>query len=367
MANIFTGVRSYIGRIKNYFTRRKNPSNTLSRDSETDPVGYLERENLFDKFLKYTGKILTYVGFTAVALTGIGAAAIATQYIRGKWPFEDVPRNEYVITRNKINEKPSRPLRQGVNVFIRPFVEKVKENGLKATVSGAVQTASVKGFDIITQDGHGLINLQYNYQIVSPEGAARFYWDYDKDIRSIDNIIETAILDEVRDVKARDIPSGYTEREIYGKKTKVNFLEEAEKKANSTLKYQKTGIEITKFAITEARFDPVLEKAWVVPETAKQQKDAEKINQEREIIRQQGIAQQEAIMAQSTANTLGTYLIRAMQSLEVLKLPVERALDYAMQMLTLDTQQKMVQQNRRAIVGNIAGGASQTVNLGRQP
>ena len=183
----------------------------------------------------------------------------------------------------------------------------MKENGLEATVSGAVQTASVNDFDIITEDGNGLINVQYNYQVISPEGAARYYWDYDENIHAIDNIIETALLAEVRDVKARDIPSGYTERNVNGRKTRVNFLEEAEKRANDSLKYQKTGIEITKFAITEPRFNPKLQESWAAPEIEKNNIEAEKHKATQKIIQANAEALVTERQAEATLNVAQKY------------------------------------------------------------
>ena len=310
------GIRDYLSGIgdkfRSYFYREKNTSeeNSLRREkSESDPVGYLERENLFDKFIKYTGTALKYLGFATVAATGIGAVAIATQYIRGKWPFYDVRENEFAITRNAITEKPSRPLRQVVNTLVTPFVKIVRdENKRPVTVSGAVQTASVKDFDIVTRDGKGLINLQYNYQIISPEGAGRFYWDYDESIQSIDNIIETALLAELRNVGAREVPTGFTTIEKEGSVQTKNFLEHAEVRANNSLKEQKTGIEITKFAITEPRFDKALEKAWAAPETERQNVIAEGYRAEQTLIQADAEAKVTQRQAQATLDATLKYL-----------------------------------------------------------
>src|SRR3989344_800233 len=121
------GIRDYLSGIgdkfRSYFSKGSaDPTGPEDERGRNAQVGYKERENWFDKFLSYSGAVLKYMGLTTVALTGVGAIALGVQYLRGSFPYKDVRENAFAITQNRLNEKPAKPLKQGVNFFFSPFV-----------------------------------------------------------------------------------------------------------------------------------------------------------------------------------------------------------------------------------------------------
>jgi len=153
------GIKEFWNGTRSYFSRKKTESQTNDERGRNAQVGYQQRRTWFDKTLDGIGKTLKYIGFTSVAITGIGAIALGVQYIRGTWPYRDVRENAFIITQNALTEKPARPLKQGVNTFIPPFVRIVKQDGRPQTVNCMIDFGDVEtSFRPLVN-----IDLQYRY------------------------------------------------------------------------------------------------------------------------------------------------------------------------------------------------------------
>ncbi len=317
-------LRDYFSNVRRYFSRREAELPILDERGRNAQVGYKQRENIFDKFLAFSGKTLKYAGFWAVALTGIGAIAIGVQYLRGSWPFRDVRENAYIITQNTINEKPARPLRQGVNAYIPPFVRIVEEGNVPVKIPGTIQSVETPDFEYRSAEAYKVkLKTQYNFQVTSPEGAAQVYWDYggmDRTKQTLDTIVENALLNELSKVPAKDIANeertaqpgeriSYQGRYITAQgEEKINYLIEAENKANEVLRKERIGVVVTNFAISNPKYTQTIETNWEAPARAQAFIEEERGKAEAIIIRADAQAKEAEIIQDATTRTLDGYL-----------------------------------------------------------
>lgn len=360
------GIREYFGRVRNYFSRKETVREQDERGRNAQ-VGYEQRKNLFDRFLDGLGKVAKYVGFTTVALTGIGAVALGVQYLRGGFPFREERENAYVIVQNTINEKPARPLKQGVNIYVPPFVRIVEENGLPVKIPGIVQSAETPDFMYRSAEGLQVkLKTQYNYQVNSPEGAAKVHWDYGG-IKSaketLDTIVENALMNELSKVKAKDIASEERiaqtgEKISFGKRykiakggEKINFLIGAENKANEILDSERIGIVVTNFAISNPKYTAAVEAAWEAPTIASGKAEAL-------ITESQAEAQQSDLI-------FNTNLRQEQSLLEVAKKlfpnDTNAQAQYVGSRMAMNAQIRMVEDGARPVILTGGGFSSQTV------
>ncbi|MEK6826305.1 MAG: SPFH domain-containing protein, partial [Nanoarchaeota archaeon] len=155
--------------------------------------------------------------------TGIGFI----QYARGKWPFTEVPDNEYHLTQ-WFNEKKG-PVLKGPDTvwFISPLIKRViDENKKVIAIPQRGQQRDIKDLEYLAEDGiSGKIDMQYRWQILSKEDAYKFYWEVEgKD--GIEDEIEGRIaqVDEVLAGRLKEkishrsgIPENLVERDYLNK------------------------------------------------------------------------------------------------------------------------------------------------------
>ena len=363
------GIKEFWNGTRSYFSRKKTESQTNDERGRNAQVGYQQRRTWFDKTLDGIGKTLKYIVFTSVAITGIGAIALGVQYIRGTWPYRDVRENAFIITQNALTEKPARPLKQGVNTFIPPFVRIVKQDGRPQTVTGIIQSAETPDF-VYRSLERLKVNLktQYNFQVNSPEGAAKVYWDYggiEKAKETLDTIVENALMNELSKVRGEDIASKYL-KNIKGEYVtgedgeKINFLLEAEKKANEILKEERIGIVVTNFSFSNPGYTQTVEAAWEASTRAEAVVIDEQVNAAARIVRANSEAQEAEILAGATANTmLSKYLPIGYQAVDKLNIPQDEkermALEIALTLHDRDNKQQISSSGGRTI-NVISGG-----------
>lgn len=361
-------LRDYVSKagekFRSYFSRRdsvEEPNEVVNQDERgrNAQVGYLQKRTWFDKFLDGTGKLFKYLGFIGATATVVGGIALGTQYVRGGWPFKEVKDNEYVITQNTITEKPARPLQQGVNSFISPFVRTVKDaGGLEVKITGKIQSQDTPRFAFISRDGAvGKISTQYNYQVSSPEGAAKVHWDYGglaNAHESLDNIIERELTEELAKVDARGVTGKTriaTEGErIYSDKgykiakggEEIDYLVQAEHKANESLRKERSGIVVTNFAISEPEYDQDLKDAWKRPQIERSNLEAEQFKAQQKVIRANAEAREAEIQAGATAKAITEKYFPIGQAIAQAAGQPELAGQYTMQLVMADNNQQMV-------------------------
>ena len=340
---------NYFERMRNYFSRRETEPVTNDERGRNAQIGYEQRETWFDKLLAGTGKVLKYLGFGAAVLTGVGAIALGVQYIRGSWPYRDVRENAFVITQNAITEKPARPLKQGVNAYIPPFVRIIEENGDPVKISGEIQSAETPEFMYRSKEGAQVkLNTQYNYQVTTQEGAAKVFWDYGGLTRaheSLDTIIENALMNELSKVPAKDVAS---EHRTGKNGKKINYLIEAENKANEILRKERTGIVVTNFAISNPKFTSSVEAAWEAPFRAEAVVIDERGKANARIVKANSEAQEAEILSGATLANTGRYVEAGKIIAEQTGQP-QRAGDYAMALQERDNTQQIANSGGRII------------------
>lgn len=366
------GIRDMYNGVRNYFSRDRTEQPVINDErGRNAQVGYLQRRTWFDKTLDFFGTVGKYLGFGAIALTGVGAVALGVQYIRGQWPYRDVRDNEYVITQNTITEKPARPLKHGVNAFVRPFVRVVEENGKPVTVTGKIQSEETPDFEYRSRDDLVVkLKTQYNFQVTTPEGAAQVYWDYGgmrKAKETLDNIVENALMNELALVDSKNIAKEVRyakEGEMIRKDGQyrpakenepVNYLVQAEHNANEILKKERIGISVTNFSISNPRYSDRIEKAWEDPIVAQNEALARDT-------RAQSLRKEAQTLADSTMEIMTGRYLPAAQALAIASGNQERTGDYAINMWNGDNGQQIAMNSKGRTV-YIQGGLGTPVTI----
>ncbi len=323
------GIRETLRNIRNYFSRDKTPLKFNDDRGRNAQMGYLQRRTLFDKTLDFIGKTALYIGLTLTAATGIGAVALGVQYIRGAPPFRDVRDTSFEITQNTVTEKPTRPNKPGVNLFVPPFERVVEEDGRPVKISGLIQSVETPEFMYRSRDNLQVkLKTQYNFQVNSPEGAAQVYWDYgglDKAKETLDTIVENALMYELSKVPARDIASeeriAEKDEQIFvdGKYIsaqggeKINYLIDAENRANEILRKERIGVVVTNFSISNPKYTPTVELAWEAPARAEALVVEERGRAQARIIKAESEAREAAILRDATLDTIGGYFDKMLE------------------------------------------------------
>jgi len=371
-------LKNFGNKLRSYSHQREN---TLENDRERNSqTGYLQRENWFDRTLRHLGRSLAYAGIVATSLTGIGGIALATQYIRGGFPFKDERDNAFVITQNAITEKPARPLKQGVNLYVPPFVRTVDINSEPVKITGKIQSAETQEFMYRSKEGAQVrLKTQYNYQVTTPDGAARVFWDYGglaKAHETLDTIVENALMNVLAKVDAKDVAKEKrtlqpNERVKTGKDymtarggEEIDYLLEAENEANAILEREKIGIKLTNFAISNPKYTAGVESAWEAPIRAQAIIIDEEGKARARIVRANSEAKEAEILAGATQTTMKKrYLPIAEEAVAGLNLPPEEKsrmkLQIALALQGRDNSQQIASSGQRTI--NVVGGGLDSV------
>jgi regulator of protease activity HflC (stomatin/prohibitin superfamily) len=370
-------LRDFYRSAGNYFSRREYERVPINDDrGRNAQVGYKQRETWFDRFLARTGKFLKYFGFGAAVATGIGAIALGVQYLRGSWPYRDNRENAWVITQNAINEKPAEPLRPGVNVFVPPFVRIVrKENGEPEKIDGTIQSAETPEFEYRSAEGYKVkLRTQYNYQVTTGQGANKVFWDYgglERAHESLDTIIENVLMNELSKVPAKDVAAeeriakegerissgGRYVTAIGGEK--VNYLIEAENRANEILAKERTGVAVTNFAISNPKFTGTIESAWEAPARAEATVIEEQGKAQARIVKARSEAEEANILSEATLRNTERYIDAGRRIAEQTG-QSQKAGDYAMALQERDNTQQIANSGGRIFYAPNGIGGAQT-------
>ena len=138
--------------------------------------------------------------------------------------------------------------------------------------------------------------------------------------QTLDTLVENALLNELSKVRAKDIASEVRiaeagERIVHEGRyvttqggEKVNYLIEAENRANEILRKERIGIVVTNFAISNPKYTSTIETAWEAPARAQAFIEEERGKAEATIIKANAEAQEAVIRQGATARTLDGYL-----------------------------------------------------------
>jgi len=224
---------------------------------------------------------LNGIALGAAFATGLGFI----QYARGKWPFTEMPDNEFHVTQYFNEAKGPILDGPGTRWFIAPIIKRVKDRNKNIVIiPRREQQRDIKNLEYLAQDGtQGMIDIQYRWLIKNKEDAFKFYWQIE-DRANTDNSIsgrisqvdETLIGKLVETISGRSgIPEsllGITEQ-IMEQNYLKKLIGEFNKNENGTI-YKTFGVTITDLRVINPRPDQASLEILQAPFRAKQQIEA---------------------------------------------------------------------------------------------